>query len=511
MPPTRANLAALFKAVNLRVPPTRLLDCLIFCRGKQMEEADPEEFQMGKLVQWFLLNLRTLSHISLRKENVADQDWLEENQRASLLQNYAAMPQPWRPHPKAFIRRGTGTGGMHYNQILRCKDDKRQTTHAQAFPEYGLAATAVAGAFDHQTKLQVRKKMRNLGRARQGVFSSQHQGSRATSIGLDFYNRPGAADAPETGEANKGQNLPVVISGHLRNAAYANIDPRASLGSSRGGKASQGNRRNGAGSQSLQRQQFPLGSGSMNRYQSSADPNMWEPGARNANQGRYRTLGEGLGDLHAGDSNQLGKFSSQAGGFILEQESNQEEGHFNDSEFAGTIDAPHARFSQQRGQDSQLHHHGLLESTQGSQLAGSLSARRRATLESDADFQKELSETVENLKRMPGFKNKVWERIVDMHNHHEQEKGERGLLAGQGARRRLQDKQRELQSRGKDGLENIILETSKTSALQAINLSQLLKKKWSEEKNAYVLLSKIKTAKQTRRLNNLLLEQRGIS
>jgi len=38
----------------------------------------------------------------------------------------------------------------------------------------------------------------------------------------------------------------------------------------------------------------------------------------------------------------------------------------------------------------------------------------------------------------------------------------------------------------------------------------LLKKKWSEEKNAYVLLSKIKTAKQTRRLNNLLLEQRGI-
>jgi len=132
------------------------------------------------------------------------------------------------------------------------------------------------------------------------------------------------------------------------------------------------------------------------------------------------------------------------------------------------------------------------------------------TLESDIEFQRELSETVENLKRMPGFKNKVWERIVGMHNQHEQEKGERGLLAGQGARRRLQDKQRELQSRGKDGLENIILETSKTSALQAINLSQLLKKKWSEEKNAYVLLSKIKTAKQTRRLNNLLLEQRGI-
>lgn len=80
-----------------------------------------------------------------------------------------------------------------------------------------------------------------------------------------------------------------------------------------------------------------------------------------------------------------------------------------------------------------------------------------------------------------------------MHAQYEQEKGERGLLAGQAARRRLQDKQRELQEKGKKGLEDIILETSKTSALQAINLNQLLKKKWSEEKNAYVLLSNIRT------------------
>ena len=38
-------------------------------------------------------------------------------------------------------------------------------------------------------------------------------------------------------------------------------------------------------------------------------------------------------------------------------------------------------------------------------------------------------------------------------------------------------------------LEDLILKTSKTSALQAINLSQLLKKKWSEESNAYVIMS----------------------
>jgi len=157
----------------------------------------------------------------------------------------------------------------------------------------------------------------------------------------------------------------------------------------------------------------------MNRHQSSADPNIWESEARNPNHRRYRTLGEGVGDFQAGDSNHLGKFSSQAGGFILEQESNQEDGHLNDYEFAGTVDANHPPFSQQHGHDSQLQHHRLLESAQGSQFGGSLSARRRATLESDTDFQKELSETVENLKRMPGFKNKVWERIVGMHNQHE--------------------------------------------------------------------------------------------
>ena len=53
-----------------------------------------------------------------------------------------------------------------------------------------------------------------------------------------------------------------------------------------------------------------------------------------------------------------------------------------------------------------------------------------------------------------------------------------------------------MQEKAKKGLEDIILETSKTSALQAINLNQLLKKKWSEEKDAYILLSNIKTHQQ---------------
>ena len=45
--------------------------------------------------------------------------------------------------------------------------------------------------------------------------------------------------------------------------------------------------------------------------------------------------------------------------------------------------------------------------------------------------------------------------------------------------------------------------TAQTSAIQAINLSNLLTKKWTEEKDGYVILSKIKTYKQRNRLNEL--------
>ena len=54
-----------------------------------------------------------------------------------------------------------------------------------------------------------------------------------------------------------------------------------------------------------------------------------------------------------------------------------------------------------------------------------------------------------------------------------------------------------------EGLEQIIKLTADKSALQAINLSQLLHKKWTEERDAYVIMTKIKNDKQVRRLNDL--------
>jgi len=55
----------------------------------------------------------------------------------------------------------------------------------------------------------------------------------------------------------------------------------------------------------------------------------------------------------------------------------------------------------------------------------------------------------------------------------------------------------------KKNLEKLIEDTAAVSALQAINLDQLLRKKWTEEKDSYVVMTKIRTDKQVRRLNDL--------
>ena len=41
---------------------------------------------------------------------------------------------------------------------------------------------------------------------------------------------------------------------------------------------------------------------------------------------------------------------------------------------------------------------------------------------------------------MPGYKNKVWEKISNMHSQYEQDKGEQGLQAGRVARKRFMHK-----------------------------------------------------------------------
>ena len=56
----------------------------------------------------------------------------------------------------------------------------------------------------------------------------------------------------------------------------------------------------------------------------------------------------------------------------------------------------------------------------------------------------------------------------------------------------------------KSNIDEIIEMTGQSNALQAVNLSKLLFPKWTEERDAYEIESKITTNKQKRRLNDLL-------
>ena len=82
MPPTKATLSRLFDILNLEVSPIKIIDCMLFIRGKKMENSDPSEFDIKKLYQWFNINLRTLKHKDYEK---VDPEWINGTQKNSVL------------------------------------------------------------------------------------------------------------------------------------------------------------------------------------------------------------------------------------------------------------------------------------------------------------------------------------------------------------------------------------------------------------------------------------------
>ena len=68
-------------------------------------------------------------------------------------------------------------------------------------------------------------------------------------------------------------------------------------------------------------------------------------------------------------------------------------------------------------------------------------------------------------------------------------------MAGRLTRQKLVFRRKEREQDRAENLEKLIKDTAKVSALQAINLDQLLKKKWTEEKDSYVIMTKVTTDK----------------
>jgi hypothetical protein len=411
MPPTRDGLRRLFEAMNLEVSPIRCIDCLVYCRGKKMEHSNPDDFDMKRLVQWFMLNLRTFKHAD---ESAADRDWREDTKARGQLARSSLPAPPWKPHPSAFMRGHTGSGGRHLSRILKsrglrvekhacCNDvEVVQETAPSAFQEYGIGAPTMASTYDFVTNMQAKGRGGALGGAGSSALSQSTRSAHPYASNVD---------------------------GFARNAAF--------------------------------------GGGSQSRFGGRA-PSWRHPATAGAGHRRLKTVGDGKKRerILGVTEEEPGQYSEGPSPGIREVGSQ------------GAFDSP----------------------SQGRQ------PKPRLALERDMHFRKEMQETITNLKRMPGFKNKVWETVTGLHQQYEQEKGEKGVRAGEVARERLLLKQQQVEQDTGKGLEKLIQETAETSALQAINLSRLLRRNWSEEKNAYVIMSNIRSERQSRRLMHLLRE-----
>jgi len=67
--------------------------------------------------------------------------------------------------------------------------------------------------------------------------------------------------------------------------------------------------------------------------------------------------------------------------------------------------------------------------------------------------------------------------------------GKKGMEEGHKTRIELAKKRKEHEIEQKRNLEKLIEDTASVSALQAINLDQLLRKKWTDQKDAYVIMT----------------------
>lgn len=153
------------------------------------------------------------------------------------------------------------------------------------------------------------------------------------------------------------------------------------------------------------------------------------------------------------------------------------------------------------GFQSYLHQTDTYESQPKSILQSAAKARKE--LDRDAGFQTELRSCLKNLEQMPKLRQKVFEKLGQVNQQWADQKGQEGMIAGMMTRKRLVERRREIELQEDKRLDEIIEMTAQKSALQAINLSQLLKKKWTEETNAYQIISKIDQRKR-KRLNDLV-------
>ena len=85
-----------------------------------VEIEDEWVYDTTKLIQWFHLNIRTFKHLD---EGKVDKNWMEEVTENVSQAHNTLVASSWLPHPKAYIRGNTGTGGTHVSRIIKAKNN----------------------------------------------------------------------------------------------------------------------------------------------------------------------------------------------------------------------------------------------------------------------------------------------------------------------------------------------------------------------------------------------------
>lgn len=113
-----------------------------------MEKAEPTEFQVEKLQEWFQLNIRTLQHIHL--DEVAHTDWIAENKHV-IENSRASLPlPPLKYDPHHFLKKGEANYASRTSKIILHQKlhNEYMMTNPKAFEEYGLNADEMAKVYD---------------------------------------------------------------------------------------------------------------------------------------------------------------------------------------------------------------------------------------------------------------------------------------------------------------------------------------------------------------------------
>lgn len=114
-----------------------------------------------------------------------------------------------------------------------------------------------------------------------------------------------------------------------------------------------------------------------------------------------------------------------------------------------------------------------------------------------------MRQAISSLERMPQIRAKMVDKLNNLNRDYSEEQGKRGLEEGFKTQQRLKSQLSLRKKEQEKQLEQMIQLTAQTNVLHAIKLSDLLKPKWTEEPNAYKIISKITTQKQRNRLKEL--------